>query len=127
MAERVWHKHYDSGVPAEIDFDDQTVVDYFQDAVASCEDRTALIFVNGRLRYWELKDEVDRLATALASMGVGRGSRVAIQLPNLPADGDRLLRRPPAGGPRGSHQPAVRGGGNRASMERRQVQGGHRR
>ena len=84
MAERVWHKHYDSGVPAEIDFDDQTVVDYFQDAVASCEDRTALIFVNGRLRYWELKDEVDRLATALASMGVGRGSRVAIQLPNLP-------------------------------------------
>src|SRR6185436_1969859 len=38
----------------------------------------------GRLTYRELKDQVDRLATALAALGVAKDQRVAIQLPNLP-------------------------------------------
>ena len=45
---------------------------------------TALIFLNSRLTYRQLKEEVDRFATALAGLGVGRDSKVAIQLPNLP-------------------------------------------
>jgi long-chain acyl-CoA synthetase len=36
------------------------------------------------MSYRQLKDRVDRFAAALAGMGVERGTRVAIQLPNLP-------------------------------------------
>ena len=47
-------------------------------------DATAVIFLNCRLTYRQLQDEVDRFATALAGLGVTSGTRVAVQLPNLP-------------------------------------------
>ena len=40
--------------------------------------------MNSRLSFRQLKEEVDRFATAMAALGVGKGTRVAIQLPNLP-------------------------------------------
>ena len=84
MDDRVWHKFYDEGVPKEVDFEDTTLPQFLERAVERYGDRPALIFFNARLSYRQLKDQVDRLATALAEMGVGRDSRVALQMPNLP-------------------------------------------
>lgn len=84
MQERVWHRFYDEGVPQEIVFEDATVVDYFERSVAEYPDATAIVFLNRKISYRELKDQVDRLATALAGLGVEPGSKVAVQLPNLP-------------------------------------------
>jgi long-chain acyl-CoA synthetase len=84
MDPRPWHRFYDSGVPPAVDFQDLTLPQWLARAAQQYGDRPALIFVNGRLTYRELKDQVDRLATALAGMGVVRESKVAIQLPNLP-------------------------------------------
>lgn len=84
MDERVWHRLYDDGVPAEVEFDDATLVDFLDRAAQRFPDRPALIFLNARLTYRDLKDEVDRLATALARLGVERDTRVAIQIPNVP-------------------------------------------
>jgi long-chain acyl-CoA synthetase len=44
----------------------------------------ALAFLGTRITYRELKDAVDRFATALAGLGVAKGDRVAIVLPNCP-------------------------------------------
>ena len=84
MDDRVWHKFYDEGVPKEVDFEDTTLPQFLERAVERHGHRPALIFFNARLSYRQLKDQVDRLATALAGMGVGRDSRVALQMPNLP-------------------------------------------
>ncbi len=84
MEPRVWHRSYDSGVPPSLEFQDLTLPQWLERAVRLHGDRPALIFLNRRLTYRELKDQVDRLATALAAMGVVRDSKVAIQLPNLP-------------------------------------------
>ena len=84
MEPRVWHRFYDPGVPPSLEFQDLTLPQWLERAVRLHGDRPALCFVNGRLTYRELKDQVDRLATALAAMGVVRESKVAIQLPNLP-------------------------------------------
>jgi long-chain acyl-CoA synthetase len=84
MQERVWHKSYDPGVSSSIDYQDVTIPEMLRRAARTYPDSTGLVFMNARLSYAELRDEVDRLATALSQLGVGKNSRVAIQLPNLP-------------------------------------------
>ena len=84
MEERVWHQFYDDGVPASIDFEDLTVPRFLELSAAEYGDAIALIFMNSRLTYQQLKEEVDRFATAMADLGVVRDTKVAIQLPNLP-------------------------------------------
>ena len=84
MDHRPWHRHYDAGVPAELEFESATVIDFLRRAARSFPDRPALVFLNGTLTFAELEDQVERLATALAELGVERGSRVAIMMPNIP-------------------------------------------
>ncbi len=84
MDKRVWHRFYDDGVSADDRFADRTLTDALDRAAASCPDRTAIWFLNRRMTWRELKDQVDRCATALTRLGVVKGTRVAIQLPNIP-------------------------------------------
>lgn len=84
MQERPWYRFYDEGVPREIDFREVTMPALLMETAARAGDATALIFMNARLSYRELSDQVDRFAAALAELGVGKETRVAIQLPNLP-------------------------------------------
>ena len=84
MDNRPWLQHYDPGVPQVAKFEDVPVPQFLERTAGTHPDVTALVFLNGRLSYGQLKDQVDRLATALAALGVGKDSRVAIQLPNLP-------------------------------------------
>ena len=81
---RPWHRSYDAGVSPALDFEPLTLPEFLARAAAEHGDRPAIIFLNRRLTYRELKDHVDRFATALARLGVTRDTRVAIQLPNLP-------------------------------------------
>ena len=84
MHERVWHKFYVEGVESFVDFEDRTLPDFLNRAASQHGDSTAIIFRNCHLTYRELKSEVDRMAIALAGLGVKPNSKVAIQLPNLP-------------------------------------------
>ena len=84
MEKRVWHAFYDEGIPVTFPFVERTLPEALDRAAANRGDATALWFINRRMTYRELKDQVDRLATALARLGVVKGTRVAIQLPNLP-------------------------------------------
>jgi long-chain acyl-CoA synthetase len=51
-------------------------------AAAAYPGRTAILFEGRSLRYGQLKDRVDRLAAALAELGVRKGDRVCLFLPN---------------------------------------------
>ena len=84
MQERPWHAHYDEGVPREIDFEDKTIPDFLERTVERFADRPAIFFLNKTMTYRELREAVDRLATGLAGLGVKEGTRVAIQMPNMP-------------------------------------------
>jgi len=84
MERRVWHAFYDEGIPVTFPFAERTLPEALARAAANRGDATALWFINRRMTYRELKDQVDRLATALARLGVVKGTRVAVQLPNLP-------------------------------------------
>jgi long-chain acyl-CoA synthetase len=81
---RIWHQFYDEGIPPSLDFEALPLSAFLERSAQDHGDATALIFLNSRLTYRQLQDEVDRFATALTGLGVKRGTRVAIQLPNLP-------------------------------------------
>lgn len=83
MEERPWHRFY-AGVPRSLDYADVTIPQMLRATAVDHGEATALLFMNARLTYRELLDHVDRFATALARLGVGKDTRVAIQLPNLP-------------------------------------------
>ena len=85
MTERPWLAHYDAGVPRSLEpYPQGTLLDDLQRHVRERPDAAALIF-KGRAMSWR---ELDRLSTecasAFASLGVGRGDRVGLLLPNCP-------------------------------------------
>ena len=84
MEPRIWHRSYDDGVPPDIEFEEIPLPGVLERSARAHGDAPAVIFLNCRLTYRQLKEEVDRFATALAGLGVARDTKVAIQLPNLP-------------------------------------------
>jgi len=90
--EKPWLKHYDEGVPATIDYPEIPLDRFLADAAAKHPNHTATIFgamlgsrlMDASLTYRQLDDAVNRFAAGLQQMGVQKGDRVAIMLPNCP-------------------------------------------
>lgn len=83
-ADRPWLEFYAEGVPREVHVPDVALTALLDDATAAFADRPALSYFGRTLTYRELHDEVARGAGVLARLGVGKGDRVALVLPNCP-------------------------------------------
>lgn len=81
---RPWHKHYPDGMPLSIDYPDLNMVHYLEEAAIHFPQRTAIIFNDVQISYSNLVGMVNKFATALHDLGVGKGDRVAIMSPNSP-------------------------------------------
>jgi long-chain acyl-CoA synthetase len=80
-----WLANYDDGIPSTLEpYPNQTLTDYLREAAVRWPDRPALLFKGSTITYRKLEDESNALGAALSEMGVGRGDRVAICLPNCP-------------------------------------------
>jgi long-chain acyl-CoA synthetase len=82
--ERPWLAAYPEGVPADIEPPDAALTEVLERTLARCADRPALDFLGAGTTYRELGDAVQRAAGALHRLGVRRGQRVALVLPNCP-------------------------------------------
>ena len=82
--QRPWLKFYDQGVPRTLTYPDIPLQTFLDRSAAEHPDVTATIFFNARLTYRELSELADRFATGLQSLGVKKGDRVALVLPNSP-------------------------------------------
>jgi long-chain acyl-CoA synthetase len=82
--ERIWHKSYPAGVPAEIDFEKITMPEVLTRTAARFPDQAALIFMGTKITYRELEGLVNRFSRALTALGVKKGDKVAMLLPNIP-------------------------------------------
>jgi len=81
---RPWLKFYPEGLPSEIDIPDISLIQAFDKAVEKWRNKTALIFYGKKMSYLELKDQIDRFATALYDLGIRKGDTVALFLLNCP-------------------------------------------
>ncbi len=77
-------KHYDTGVPASIEYPRVPLHALLDDAAESYPGSTATIFFNAKRSYASLMKDVKRFSAGLRALGVKKGDRVAIDLPNCP-------------------------------------------
>ena len=85
MQARSWLEHYDEGMPATLGpYPERTLLDYLADAAAEHPGRPALLFKGRTVTHGELQRLSDVFAAALAALGVAKGDRVALLLPNCP-------------------------------------------
>ncbi|MCX8061802.1 MAG: AMP-binding protein, partial [Anaerolineales bacterium] len=84
MFERPWFKHYDKGVPYHIDYPEITLFDLLEETARKYPQSPCTIFKGAVITYKEMNELTDRLAAALADIGVKKGDRVGIFMPNTP-------------------------------------------
>jgi long-chain acyl-CoA synthetase len=80
-----WLVHYDSDVPPTlVPYPDLTLVDYLTELARDHAAKVALLFKGTSVSYGQLEAESTAFAAALWSLGVRKGDRVALLLPNCP-------------------------------------------
>jgi long-chain acyl-CoA synthetase len=84
VATHPWIRHYEQGVPAHLEIPDQPLTWLLDRTASRYPDHTALIYYGTSLSYAQLAHHAHRFALALQSLGVKKGDRVAIALPNIP-------------------------------------------
>jgi len=81
---RPWTKWYLEGVSPDITVEERSVVDTFNETTEKWKDKTAVVFYGRKMSYKEIRDQVDRFATALHDLGVKKGDTIALLLLNSP-------------------------------------------
>jgi len=80
-----WLTHYDEGVPRTLaPYPTRTLLDYVTDAARDHPHQPALLFKGATTTYGELERLSDACAAAFASLGIRRGDRIALLMPNCP-------------------------------------------
>jgi len=79
-----WIAHYDTGVPASISYPDHALQAFLQESAAKYPDRSCTVLNGDAVTYSEMDRITDRIAGGLVAMGVHRGDRIGIVMPNTP-------------------------------------------
>jgi long-chain acyl-CoA synthetase len=84
MHEQPWSIHYPEGVPKELPLSHETLTAMLSRSAQRFSRRPALYFFGKTVSYHELHSLVERFACGLAGLGIRKGDRVALCLPNSP-------------------------------------------
>jgi long-chain acyl-CoA synthetase len=79
-----WLKFYPSGVPSSIKYPKLPLQSLLSESAKKYPQRIALAFEGKRLTYREVDNWANQFANALISLGLSKGTRIAIILPNVP-------------------------------------------
>jgi long-chain acyl-CoA synthetase len=81
---RPWLTHYPPEIPPTLEYPEAPLYSLLADAAARHPDLPALRFATVTLSYAQVWAQAQRFAAALASLGLRKGDRVALMLPNCP-------------------------------------------
>jgi long-chain acyl-CoA synthetase len=82
--ERRWVQSYERGVPPTLIYPPTPLQRFLQSSAGRYPSRPALVFYGRPVTYRDLDAATNRFANALSGLGIRKGDRVAIMLPNLP-------------------------------------------
>jgi long-chain acyl-CoA synthetase len=83
-SDRPWTAHYDQGVPANIEYPKKPLFHFLEESARKYPNRACTIFQGAVISYRQMNEITDRVAAALAGLGVKKGDRVGIFMPNTP-------------------------------------------
>jgi long-chain acyl-CoA synthetase len=84
MNDRPWLDHYDEGVPKTIDYPEVPLYYFLEESARKYPDKACTVFKGAKITYREMNAITDRLAAGLSSIGIKKGDRVGIFIPNTP-------------------------------------------
>nr|WP_174734875.1 long-chain fatty acid--CoA ligase [Mesobacillus harenae] len=84
LISRPWKNHLPESGRELPDFSAMGVYSLLERTAELYAEQTAIIFEEERLTYRQFKNKVDRLASALRSLGAHKGDRIGLMLPNHP-------------------------------------------
>ncbi len=84
LAARPWTRHYDPGVPATLEYPPVALNALLRATADRWPTATSTIFFGAKRTYASLYRDARRFAAGLQRLGVRKGDRVAIMLPNCP-------------------------------------------
>jgi long-chain acyl-CoA synthetase len=82
--QRPWLKQYPEEIPHTIDYGNKSLQTYLKDVTEEFPNKTAIHFLGKELTYEELYVSSLKFANYLKELGLEKGDRVAIMLPNCP-------------------------------------------
>lgn len=84
MSSKVWLKSYPSEIPHHLTYEEIPVQTFLTRAYVKYPKKVAIHFMGREMDYQELYESALKFANYLRFLGVGKGDRVAIMLPNCP-------------------------------------------
>ncbi|ELK47244.1 long-chain-fatty-acid--CoA ligase [Halobacillus sp. BAB-2008] len=82
--QRPWHQYYPPEVPVQIDYDKRPIHDYLKESAERHGGKKALYFMGKEMTYQEVYEQAVTVAGYLQYLGLEKGDRVSIMLPNCP-------------------------------------------
>jgi long-chain acyl-CoA synthetase len=84
MENRPWQRHYDYNVPTTIRYPRLNAHDLLGIPSNSFPDKSATNFYGTEITFYQLRQQVLRIANALGTLGIKKGDRVGLHLPTSP-------------------------------------------
>ena len=84
MDKQIWFKHYDQGVPGHLDYPAVPLFHFLEESARKYPNTACTVFKGARISYRRMNRITDKLAAGLAALGVRKGDRVGIFMPNTP-------------------------------------------
>lgn len=84
MNDHPWLESYDDEVPQSLEYPDVPLYHFLETSAKKYPDQPCTIFKGAKISYREMSELTDRLAAGLASLGIKKGDRVGLFIPNTP-------------------------------------------
>ena len=84
MTEQVWLASYPEEIPHSLELPEMPIQQFLTQAYAEVPNKVAIHFMGKELTYKEVYESALKFANYLRSLGVEKGDRVAVMLPNCP-------------------------------------------
>lgn len=84
MTEKVWLKHYPNYIRANLDYEEIPLQQFLTNAARNTPEKIAIHFMGKDIKYKELHESALKFAQYLQQLGIEKGDRIALMLPNTP-------------------------------------------
>lgn len=84
MEEKLWRSQYPEEIPISIEYGSMPIQTYLKETAEKYPEKSAIHFMGKEMTYIDLYHSALKLSNYLRSLGIQKGDRVAIMLPNTP-------------------------------------------